>query len=63
MTIEYDPNKPFYKSKKWWTALIAFAVPVVNYLFGFAIDPNAVWVIISPLLIYLLGQAYVDGKH
>lgn len=61
--IPYDPNKPFFKSKKWWAAAVGFVVPVINLVFGLGIDPIIVWTVISPLLVYVLGQSAVDAAH
>jgi len=61
--IPYDPNKPFYRSKKWWAAAVGFAVPLVNYFFGLGVDPNVIWAVISPILVYVVSQAAVDTTH
>ena len=61
--IPYDPNKPAWKSKKWWAAGVAFAIPVLNLALGWEIDPAYVWAIISPILAVILGQAAVDSTH
>ena len=56
-------KKPFWKSKKWMTSLIAALVPVVNATFGLELDPAEVITVVVPLVIYVLAQGQVDAKH
>ncbi len=60
---EYDINKPFWRSKKWWAAVVAALVPVLNQFFGIGLDSGEVTAIIVPAIVYILGQSYVDAKH
>ena len=55
--------KPFYRSKKWWTAAIAALVPVANHLFGLGLEAAELVVIVIPLLGYVLGEAWADAAH
>jgi len=55
--------KPFYKSKKWWTAVLAALVPVVNHAFNLGLDAAEVAIIIIPLIGYVLGEAWTDAAH
>ena len=61
--IPYDPNKPFYKSKKVLAMVFGIAVAVGNALFGWGLDPNHLWSIIGPVVGYILAQAAVDAAH
>jgi len=61
--IPYEPNKPFWKSKKVLAMFFGVAIALINQVTGQAIDPNALWVVIAPIIGYILGQAAVDANH
>ena len=56
-------DKPFWKSKKWMTAVLAAIVPVANAVLGLELDISEVVAVIVPLVAYILGQAKVDAEH
>ena len=55
--------KPFYKSKKWWSAMIAVAIPVLNHFLGWGMDMEQVALIVLPLIGYVFGEAWTDATH
>lgn len=57
-------EKAFYKSKKWWAAVVAAVLPIVNKVLGFDLDPTELVLVSSPLVGYILGQGVADiGKN
>ncbi len=57
-------EKVFWKSKKWWAAVVAAGLPVLNKLLGFDLDPTELVLVSSPLVGYILGQGVADiGKY
>jgi len=55
--------KTLLKSKKFIAALVGLAV-VTGAHFGFALDQAAIMTVVSPILIYILGQGVADiGKE
>jgi len=56
-------NKPFYKSKKWWTAIIAGIVPVVNTYSGLELSAAEVTAVVVPLVTYVIAEGIVDATH
>ena len=54
-------RKPWWKSKKVWSAGIAFLVAILNEALGIGLDAEELLVAISPLLVYILGESYVDA--
>ena len=63
MMEEYHINKPPWQSKKWWMAMIAIVVPVLNHTFGLGLDAGEITAIAAPVMAYILAQAYVDAQH
>lgn len=59
----YDINKPFWQSKRWWMAVIAVFIPVLNQLGGLGLDAGEIAVIAAPVVAYILAQAFVDASH
>jgi uncharacterized membrane protein len=56
-------EKPFWKSKKWWAAIIGVAIPLILKEFGIFLTPDEVVAIITPITAYILGQGIADvGK-
>ena len=55
--------KPFYKSKKWWMAFIAAAIPVLNSSLGLDLDAQELATVVIPLIAYVFGEAWIDAKH
>lgn len=53
-------DKPFYKVKEWWTAVIISAVPLINYLFDTGLDPNLVAYIVLVIVGAILGKEWKD---
>ena len=60
---ETEPRKPFWKSKKWWVAIIAAAVPVANAVLGLDLDTAELSLVIVPLIGYIFGEAWTDAMH
>lgn len=56
-------EKPFWKSKKWWVAIIGVAIPLILKEFGIHLTPDEVVAIITPITAYIVGQGIADiGK-
>jgi hypothetical protein len=58
-----DDRKPFWLMKKFWMAIVAALVPIVNYYMGLGLDPEAVALIIIPLIAFIFGEAWTDAAH
>lgn len=57
-------EKKFYHSKKFWASVIATAVPMLNYYFGWGMDGDHVMTMMAPLMAYVFGQGLADlGKN
>ena len=57
-------EKSFWHSKKFWTAVIATAVPVLNHIFEIGLNQEAMIHVSAPLIAYILGQGLADlGKN
>ncbi len=61
--IPYDPNKPFWKQSKVWAMLVGAAVPILNQLFGWNLDPNTIWQIAAPFITYVIARMAIDSTH
>ena len=55
--------KPFYKSKKWWSAAIAAIIPILNHFLGWGINVEDLLLIVLPLIGYVVGEAWTDATH
>lgn len=53
-------EKPFYRSKKWWAAVVGVAIPVCLKQFGIHLTPEETIAIIFPITSYILGQGIAD---
>jgi len=60
---DYNINKPFWASKRWWMTAIAVVIPVLNHVFGLGLDAGEITAIAAPVVAYVLAQAYVDAGH
>ena len=60
---DYNINKPFWASKRWWMAAIAVFIPVLNHTFGLGLDAGEIAVIAAPVVTYILAQAFVDASQ
>ncbi|MBL69646.1 MAG: hypothetical protein CMO74_14590 [Verrucomicrobiales bacterium] len=57
-------EKQFYHSKKFWAAVVATAVPMLNHHFGWGWDADHITTIVTPMIAYILGQGLADlGKN
>lgn len=56
-------RKPFWRSKKWWAAFIAAAIPVLNQFFGWNLNAEELAAVVLPLIAYVLGEAWADAAH
>lgn len=57
-------EKPFWHSKKFWTAVIATAVPILNHAFDIGLTQESLIQVTGPLIAYILGQGLADlGKN
>ena len=56
-------EKPFWKSKKWITSVIAALIPIANAIFGLNLDTTEVITVVLPLVVYVMGQAKIDAEH
>lgn len=50
------------KSRKFLMALASILLIVVNEIAGLNIPADSYWAIILPVIAYILGEAYTDGK-
>jgi len=50
------------RSRKLWVAIItAFAI-FLTEVFGIEIDPENLVVVVLPIIAYILGEAWIDGR-
>lgn len=57
-------EKKFWHSKKFWAAVVAVAVPVVNHFFDLGLSSEVVMQVVGPIGAYILGQGLADlGKN
>jgi|TARA_S200002703_G_C3583414_1_gene179172 hypothetical protein len=57
-------EKAFYKSKKWWAAVIGASIPVLNRISGLELGPQELVLVTTPVVGYVLGQGVADiGKN
>lgn len=57
-------EKPFWHSKKFWAAVVATAVPIINHVWGLGLTQDAIMQIVTPVVAYILGQGLADlGKN
>jgi hypothetical protein len=57
-------EKAFWYSKKFWAAVVATAVPVINHVWGLGLTQDAMMQIVTPIVAYILGQGLADlGKN
>jgi len=49
------------KSRKFWFALVAAVVPVLNEQLGWNLDTTTVLGIVGSIIAWILGEAYMDG--
>jgi len=57
-------EKEFWKSKKFWMAIIGALVPAANAAFGFGLSTEAVVTVVGPIMSYVVGQGIADaGKN
>ena len=50
------------KSRKFLMALASILLIAINEIAGLSIPADAYWAIILPVIAYILGEAYTDGK-
>lgn len=50
------------KSRKLLMAVAAILLIVANEMIGLNIPADAYWAIVLPVIAYILGEAYTDGK-
>lgn len=50
------------KSRKFLVAIATILLIVCNEIIGLSIPDDAYWAIILPVIAYILGEAYTDGK-
>ena len=57
-------EKKFWHSKKFWAAVVAAGVPILNHLFKAGLTQDVVMQIVGPIVAYILGQGLADlGKN
>jgi uncharacterized membrane protein YqaE (UPF0057 family) len=57
-------EKQFWHSKKFWAAVVAVAVPIVNHFFKLGLTQDVVIQVVGPISAYILGQGLADlGKN
>lgn len=50
-------------SRKFWLAIIAAVLPVLNETFAWEIPTEALLVVLAPVLAYIFGESYIDAKR
>lgn len=61
--MPYNADKKLWESKKWWGAMIATLIPIINLIFDLGWNVDEVTRVILPLIAFILGQSWVDAKH
>ena len=61
--MQKSEQKPFYRSKKWWTAIIAALVPTANSIFSLGMEAEQLATIVLPLIAYVIGESWIDSTH
>ena len=51
------------KSRKFWLAAITTIVMLIAAFTGADLDPEEVAAIILPIVAYIAGESWIDGKH
>ena len=51
------------KSRKFLMALATILLIICNEMIGLNIPADSYWAIILPVIAYILGEAYTDGKN
>ena len=53
-----------HNQQKFWAAVVAAGVPIVNHFFNLGLTQEIVMQIVSPVVAYILGQGLADlGKN
>lgn len=52
-----------FKSRKFWMAIFAAVLPVVNSQFDIGLDTDAVIAAVAALVAFILGESHVDAKR
>lgn len=52
----------FWKSKKFWFAVVGVFVPIVNSALGLEMATETVMTIVGPIMAYIVGQGIADVK-
>ena len=50
------------KSRKFLTAIATILLIICNEMAGLNIPNDAYWAIVLPVIAYIIGEAYTDGK-
>ena len=57
-------EKQFWHSKKFWAAVVAAGVPLLNHFFQVGLTQDVIMQIVGPIVAYILGQGLADlGKN
>lgn len=51
------------KSRKFLVAIATILLIILNEMVGLNIPSESYWAIILPVIAYILGEAYTDGKN
>ena len=51
------------KSRKFWVSTVTAVVMAIAAFTGIELDPEQILAIVLPVMAYLLGQSWVDGKN
>ena len=51
------------KSRKFWMAILAVVLPVINEQFNLGLDNSTVIAAIGGLVAFIIGEAHVDAKR
>ena len=54
--------KPFYRSKKWWMAILGVITPVLTKFTGIELSEQIQLAIITLIGVYIGGESWIDSK-
>ena len=55
-------RKAPWLSRKWWAMVIGVIAALVTHLTGLDLDTETLAAIILPVVVYILGESYIDSR-
>lgn len=55
-------KKSPWLSRKFWVGIVGFVIMLLNQVAGWDLDPAETTAILLPLIAWILGESWVDGK-